>query len=126
MPPTWRGRCLPSTAARATAWTSSGSKVSIGLAPPSGRFSVLLTGFSRIDEAGMASTREASELVAAASAAHAEVHATAVLVDPREERVQALDDLGVGVLVVDRRGSAHGNTAWRRMRRLTAGIAGAS
>jgi thiamine biosynthesis lipoprotein len=64
--------------------------------------------------------------VAAASAAHAEVHATAVLVDPSERRINALDHLGVGVLVVDRRGIARENEAWRGLRRSVRTVGGAA
>lgn len=55
--------------------------------------------------------------VAASSAAHAEVHATSVLVDPSDRRIGALDELGVGVLVLDVRGNRRDNSSWRRLRR---------
>jgi thiamine biosynthesis lipoprotein len=64
--------------------------------------------------------------VAAASAADAEVHATAVLVDPSERRIRALDQLGVGVLVVDRSGVASENTAWSGLRRSVGAVGGAA
>ena len=60
--------------------------------------------------------------VAASSAAHAEVHATSVLVDPSDHRIGALDALGVGVLVVDVSGNRRDNASWRRLRRSDAGL----
>lgn len=64
--------------------------------------------------------------VAAGSAARAEVHATALLVDPSGSRIRALEELGVGILAVDRRGIAWDNETWRGLRRSVGVVGGAA
>jgi thiamine biosynthesis lipoprotein len=54
--------------------------------------------------------------VAAASAAVAEMLATAVIVDPSAARIEALDRLAVGVVTVNATGDIAANTSWVALR----------